>query len=439
MKRQMEKRYLVKKIENPIDWKVEVPGSKSMTNRALLLSALSEGMVQVKGVLFSDDSRHFLASLENLGFSLDIDEQKKCVSVVGCGGNLPKKEGVIDVGSAGTAARFLTAMLGFSDGIYTVNASEQMKRRPMRQLFDLLESVGARISYLEKEGFLPICIEGRNYRENQKEEDSLKLELDITESTQFLSALLLIAPMIKQGIHIHITSEKTDGSYIRITRKMMRDFGIEVLFDGRDYRVESGASYKKSSYLVEPDVSAACYFYAAAAITGGKALVKHVYRDNTQGDLRFIQVLEQMGCLVCEREEGILVKGPLGGSLRGITVDMNDFSDQALTLAAIAPFADGPVRIINIGHIRGQECDRIHAIVSELRRLLVRCEEEETAVTIYPTIPVGGVVETYEDHRVAMAFSLIGLRVDGIWIDNPDCCGKTFENYFKILDQLTEK
>lgn len=433
-------RYLVKKITKPIDWAVEVPGSKSISNRALLLAALSEGRVEVEGVLFSDDSRHFLSSLESLGFSLHIDEEKKRVVVEGCGGRIPKKEAVIDVGSAGTAARFLTAMLGFSDGRYTIQASEQMKRRPMKPLFDLLEGVGAKISYLEKEGFLPICIEGRAYGlVNEKENEPLVLNLDISRSTQFLSALLLIAPMIKQGLHVHIVSEKTDGSYIRITRKMMQEFGVEVLFDGRDYRVERGAAYERVGYTVEPDMSAACYFYAAAAITGGKALVEYVHMDNTQGDLKFLTVLEQMGCVVSEQKQGIMVCGPESGKLKGITVDMNDFSDQALTLAAIAPFADEKVRIENIAHIRGQECDRIHAIVTELRRLGISCEEEESAVTIYPGTVTGGTVETYEDHRVAMAFSLLGLRTEGIWIANPRCCAKTFEDYFDILDHLTQE
>lgn len=437
--RMKRERYLVKKVTKSIDWRVEVPGSKSMTNRALLMAALSDGRVEVEGVLFSDDSRHFLASLESLGFSLDIDEEKKRVAVVGCDGQIPKKEATIDVGSAGTAARFLTAMLGFSDGIYTIQASDQMKRRPMKPLFDLLEESGAKIFYLEKEGFLPVRIAGRAYGAEEKAEaEPLSLLLDISKSTQFLSALLLIAPMIKQGLYIHITSEKTDGSYIRITRKMMREFGVEVSFDGRDYQVKREASYHRTSYLVEPDMSAACYFYAAAAITGGRALVSRVHMDNTQGDLRFLQVLQQMGCTVCEREQGIEVCGPVGGKLKGITVDMNDFSDQALTLAAIAPFAEDIVYIKNIGHIRGQECDRIHAIVTELGRLGIRCEESEDAVTIYPGTPTGGVVETYEDHRVAMAFSLIGLRTEGVWIDNPACCGKTFEDYFKILSQLTE-
>lgn len=461
----MSEQYLVKKTDGPVDWTVEVPGSKSMTNRALLMAALSDGTVELSGVLFSDDSRHFLSSLEALGFALGINEQEKKVAVTGCNGSIPKKEAEIDVGSAGTAARFLTAMLGFSDGVYTIQASEQMKKRPMKPLFDLLAGIGAKIEYLEKEGFLPVRIQGcacvaeqrknaaqleRGSRIRTAGEESaaeifraperalpVSLDLDISKSTQFLSALLLISPMIKQGLHIHITSEKTDGSYIRITRKMMEDFGVSVAFNGRDYEVQRGASYHRKHYVVEPDMSAACYFYGAAAVTGGQTVVKNVHWDNTQGDLKFLTVLEQMGCKAADTPEGIKVSGPSIGSLKGITVDMNDFSDQALTLAAIAPFAADQVRIEHIGHIRLQESDRIHAIVTELSRLGIRCEEEPEAVTIYPGEPQSGIVETYEDHRVAMAFSLIGLRTEGVRIDNPGCCGKTFEEYFSLLDKLT--
>lgn len=438
----MKQQYLVKTVAGPVDWDVTVPGSKSMTNRALLMAALSAGPVEVEGVLFSDDSRHFLSALAALGFELKIEEAEKKVAIIGTGGQVPKKEAKINVGSAGTTARFLTAMLGFSDGIYTVQASEQMKRRPMKPLFDLLESVGAEITYLEQEGHLPARIRGREaggVSAGPQAQPPLAVSLDITDSTQFLSALLLIAPMIRQGLSIHITSDKTDGSYVRITRKMMEDFRVAVSFDGKNYGVSPGATYRKKSYKVEPDMSAACYFYAAAAVTGGRAVVQNVHFDNTQGDIRFLEVLQKMGCAVADQPRGITVEGPVAGALKGIRIDMNDFSDQALTLAAIAPFAESDVTIFNIGHIRGQECDRIHAITTELRRLGIACEEQVDAVTIHPGMPQPGVVETYEDHRVAMAFALIGLRARGIVIDHPECCKKTFEEYFDLLEMLTIK
>jgi 3-phosphoshikimate 1-carboxyvinyltransferase len=428
--------YRVRTLDKPIDWVVEVPGSKSMTNRALLMAALGDGRTLLKGVLFSDDSRNFLGSLVSLGFDVKVDEVAKTVEVVGLNGKIPISEGEIYVGSAGTAARFLTAMLALANGTYVVNCSQQMKKRPMKPLFDVLTDMGADISYLENEGFLPIRIEGIGDRINQDE--MYKVKLDISKSTQFLSALLLISPMLKQGMNIEITSERKDGSYIRITRKMMEQMGVNVSFDGVNYTLNKDSSYRSGVYQIEPDVSAACYFYGAAAITGGRVQVKNVTWECMQGDLKFIKLLGDMGCEVdyTPDMEGIEVIGAKDGRLNGITVDMKDFSDQAITLAAIAPFADGDVRIENIGHIRLQESDRIHAIATELANLGVGCDEEADAVTIHPSIPHAGLVHTYDDHRMAMGFSLIGLRVDGIEIDDYKCCRKTFEDYFEVLDGL---
>ncbi|MCI5919607.1 MAG: 3-phosphoshikimate 1-carboxyvinyltransferase [Roseburia sp.] len=434
----MDTIYRVKTCKKPVDWEVEVPGSKSMTNRALLMAAIASGRTKLKGVLFSDDSRYFLSSLQSLGFQVEIDEAAKTVTVEGCGGVLPVTEGEIYVGSAGTAARFLTAMLSLSKGTFVIQASEQMKKRPMKPLFDVLTGLGAKILYLEEEGFLPIQITGIG--EQISKEKEVTVALDISKSTQFLSALLLTSPMIAAGIRILITSEKTDGAYIRITRKMMEQFGVMVSFDGRNYVVKGGQQYQIAEYQIEPDVSAACYFYGAAAITGGRALVKNVTKFCMQGDLKFLTALEQIGCKVTEDADGqIVVLGPANGAIDGITVDMNDFSDQTMTLAAMAPFAKGKVRIEHIGHIRLQESDRIHAIATELNRLGIDCTEEEDALTILPGTPKPGGVTTYEDHRMAMAFSLIGLRTEGIVIKDPDCCRKTFEQYFSVLDRLCEQ
>ncbi|MCX4298885.1 MAG: 3-phosphoshikimate 1-carboxyvinyltransferase, partial [Lachnospiraceae bacterium] len=415
----MKENYKVHMVSAPIDWTVTVPGSKSMTNRALLMGSLADGKTTLSGVLFSDDSRHFLAALQALGFDVEIQEAQKQVTITGLNGKVPVTEGKIDVGSAGTAARFLTALLGVAEGTFTIQASEQMKKRPMKPLFDVLVAIGAKISYLEKEGHLPIQITGIGGTKAMDE--VCCVALDISESTQFLSALLLISPMIKQGLSIAITSARKDGSYIQITRKMMENFGVEVMFDGENYNIRKDSSYKAGAYQIEPDISAACYFYAAAALTGGKALVKNVTWDCMQGDLQFLNVLAQMGCTITETAQGIVVCGAEGGRLKGITVDMKEFSDQTMTLAAIAPFAEEDVRIENVGHIRLQESDRIHAIATELSRLGVTCKEEEDALTIQPKMPNAGIVQTYDDHRMAMAFALIGLRVQGIEIANPMC------------------
>lgn len=433
-----ESTYQVHKLNKPIDWIVEVPGSKSMTNRALLMAALSNGRTLLTGVLFSDDSRYFLQALRDLNFEVEIDETAKTVVIVGQNGQIPVSEKEIYVGSAGTAARFLTAMLALAKGCFVVNASEQMKKRPMKPLFDVLINMGAEISYLENTGFLPVQIHGIGGR--LPEDKMCRVELDISKSTQFLSALLLCAPMVKQGLQIDITSARKDGSYIQITRKMMKQFGAEIHFDGVRYTIENETAYTARTYSIEPDVSAACYFYAAAAVTGGKALVRGVTWECMQGDLKFIRLLEKMGCSVHETPNGIEVQGAVDGKLKGITIDMKDFSDQTMTLAAIAPYADKDIRIENIGHIRLQESDRIHAIVTELTKLGICCEEKEDSITIHPGTVQAGVVETYEDHRMAMAFALTGLRTDGIAIADPMCCRKTFENYFEVFDSLcTEK
>jgi 3-phosphoshikimate 1-carboxyvinyltransferase len=425
--------YKVKPVNHLINCAVSVPGSKSMTNRALLMAALSNGICTLKGVLFSDDSRHFLASLISLGFVVEVNEVDKMVVIHGQCGKVPKSEAEINVGSAGTAARFLTAFLAMSNGDYVIRASKQMENRPMGSLFHALSKLGAEFTFLGMKDHLPVRVRGAQF--DEKKPDT-QVAIDISESTQFLSALMMTAPVLDEGLDIHVTSHKVKGAYIHITQKMMLQFGCNVQRINHVYRIEKGQGYQCKTYQIEPDVSAACYFFAAAAMTGGHVLVKNVHSTSMQGDMKFINVLKQMGCAVTEEREGICVTGPKDGKYAGVDVDMNDFSDQALTLAAMAPFATTPTYIRNIGHIRKQESDRIHAIVTELTRMGIRVEEEETAVRIYPGKVKPCMIETYEDHRVAMAFALVGLRVDGIVIDNYKCCAKTFENYFEVLETL---
>lgn len=425
--------YKVKTIDHPLDCTVEVPGSKSITNRALLMAALAKGKSVLNGVLFSNDSRHFLTSLISLGYVIEVNEVENYVAINGHGADIPKKSATIDVGSAGTAARFLTAMLALSDGEYTINASEQMKKRPMLPLFEALTDMGAEFTFIEKNGHLPVKVKGAAFNGGVP---ASEVNIDISESTQFLSALLMVAPMLENGLKINITSKKTDGSYIKITTKMMHQFGCDTLHEGNIYNIPAGQKYLAETYQIEPDVSAACYFYAAAALTGGHVLVKNVHSTSMQGDMKFLDVLKQMGCVIREEREGIYVTGPENGQYSGVDVDMNDFSDQTMTLAAIAPFAKTATYIRNIGHIRLQESDRIHAIVTELTRVGIKVEEEQDAIRIHPGTPKGALIQTYDDHRMAMAFALVGLKCEGIVIDNCECCGKTFENYFSVLDSL---
>ena len=304
------------------------------------------------------------------------------------------------------------------------------------KLTKALTDMGADFKFLEKKGHLPVEVTGAAFGGKKPKAE---VSIDISESTQFLSALMMTAPMLESGLKINITSKKTDGSYIRITSNMMRQFGCEVDHEGAEYVIPADDSYVAGSYQIEPDVSAACYFYAAAALTGGYCLVKNVRRTSMQGDMKFLDVLKQLGCTVTEEREGISVTGPAEGEYDGVDVDMNDFSDQTMTLAAIAPFAKTPTIIRNIEHIRFQESDRIEAVANELNSLCIDIKKGRDRIEILPGKVKPGVVKTYSDHRMAMAFALIGLKVDGIIIDDYECCAKTFENYFEVLEAATRE
>lgn len=429
----MEKNYIVNKFNKQKKIEVEVPGSKSITNRALMLAALSQGVCKLEGVLFSDDSRAFLSCLVELGFEVIIKEDIKTVIIHGLGGRIPNRNAKINVRSAGTAARFLTAMVAFAGGDYILDSSEQMKKRPMMQLIEALRSLGVIVNYLEEEGHFPMEIHSNGI--NSKE-----IEMDTTVSSQFVSALLMASVMIPEGMKIKMSGSRTEGAYIKLTLSMMKQFGVEVVKKDNICYVPDNSSYEISSYQIEPDVSGACYFYAMSPLLAATVLVKNVHLDSIQGDIKFLDILKKMGCSIEDTENGIVIKGTKDGRYPGVTVDMNDFSDQTMTLAAIAPFATSKTTIKNVAHIRFQETDRIAAIVNELNRLGITCKEcaEDNGIIIEPGVIVPAVIETYEDHRMAMAFTLVGLKVGGIEIKNYKCCGKTFENYFDIIDELTK-
>lgn len=329
--------------------------------------------------------RGFPCVYESIGGDWILREnrrRKKRVEIEGLGGHVPAgSERNVYVGSAGTAARFLTAMLALSGEHFLVESSEQMKARPMEPLLRALEMLGVTFEYLEKPYAFPFRICGR------KENGVREVDLNIDASSQFLSALLLSGVMCNEGLQIHLTGTRDARSYVHISMKMMEEFGVHVEQTGENsYFVAPGQTYRceKGSYQVEPDVSAACYFYGIAALTESRVKVMHVHSDSTQGDIRFLDVLREMGCGVEEENDGIVVKGPKNRALHGIHVKMTDFSDQTMTLAAIAPFAEGETVIDGIEHIRRQESDRIRGIVTELIRLGIRCEEREDGITIYP-------------------------------------------------------
>lgn len=425
--------YTVKKVKTPKDIQVRVPGSKSITNRALLIAALAKGKSRLKGVLFSDDSRHFLSALIDLGFSVEIDEKNGIVDVEGIGGKIPKAGATIHVGSAGTAARFLTAYLGLSAGEYEIQSSEQMKKRPMKELLVALEALGAKIKFHEEEYHFPFTISNPVITEASSKE-VLETTVDVDKSSQFLSALLIVSVILDRDFVIHVTGSH-GMAYVEMTIAMMKQFGVSVQrLDTNSFLIPADTAYEAREYQIEPDLSAACYFYAMSPVLGVSSMVKDVRFDCLQGDIAFLHVLEEMGCRIEEKDEGIMVLPP-EQVLRGGSFDLSRFSDQALTLAALAPFAKDAVTILHVGHIRYQECDRMQAIVRNLQAMGIRTEASDDSITIFPGKLNNAQIETFDDHRVAMAFTICGLTGAGITILNPACCKKTFENYYSVLEE----
>ena len=287
----------------------------------------------------------------------------------------------------------------------------------MKELLDVLENLGVNIKYLENEGHFPFVLKSDGL-------DNVSVSVDTTRSTQFASALILLKAI--KNININLTGPRVDGAYIKMTQKLMEQF----------------INNKSASFMVEPDVSAACYFYAMALLLKTKTLVKYVYKDSLQGDMRFLELIEAAGAKIKQRRDGILVDCRNVGSFDGFDIDMHDFSDQALTAAVIAAFAKTPSVIRNVRHIRKQESDRVMVIKTELEKVGCKVNIDEhdgmTDVIIKPGNLKGAEIDTYDDHRVAMSFALLGLKVDDIIINNPMCCKKTFENYFNQLDEITK-
>ena len=428
-------RCIFDKIDRNKTIRVKVPGSKSITNRALLIAALAEGETILKGALFSNDAKNMLACLSILGIKMEIDEENETITVQGCGGRLPVREASVNVGSAGTAARFLTALLAFSAGVYHLGASEQMKKRPMKPLLDALIKLGALISYDEAEGHFPFTIDSRAVRGGE-------ICLDTCISRQFLSAVVMTGFLLSDGLKVNIAGGRESLPYVDMTARVMESFEMkpDVVCDNGvvSYILSGGRAYKGRKYEIEPDVSAACYFYAAAEILGCRAQVKNVHLDSIQGDIEFVKLLAKMGARLEDEADGILLYGANEGSYDGIEANLNSFSDQSLTLAAVSAFAKSPTRMTGIAHIRLQESDRLLAIKNELEKLGIRAVMGDGEISIFPKAMDENEVyiETYDDHRVAMAFALVGLRRGGVVIKNPGCSAKTFKDYFKVLDEI---
>ena len=418
----------IQPVRKPIDAVIEVPGSKSYTNRALLVAAMASGVSTLTGALFSDDTHYMSASLRKLGVQIDADEKRATFDVRGNGGNIPVSSADLYIGNSGTTSRSLTAYVSLGHGKFVIDGDEPMRRgRPISDLLDALTQIGVSARSQFDNGHLPVIVEADGLTGG-------RTRLDVSKSSQFLTALLLIAPYAKNGMEIEVIG-KREMPYIDITLAVMEAFGVRAVNeDYRYFRIESGQRYQPRVYNIEPDASNASYFFAAAALAGGRVTVPHLHLDSAQGDVQFVRILERMGCQVTFSDSGITVTGPR--QLKGVDVDMRTISDTSLTLAAIAPFADSKVTIRNIEHTRWQETDRIHAMVTELRKLGVPVVEHRDGLEISPSSIIPAAIDTYEDHRMAMAFSLIGLKVPCIQINNPECVAKTFPHYFQVLERL---
>ena len=428
-------RCIFDKIDRNKTIRVKVPGSKSITNRALLIAALAEGETILKGALFSNDAKNMISCLNALGIKMEIDEENETITVQGCVGRLPVKEASVNVGSAGTAARFLTALLAFSAGVYHLDASEQMKKRPMKPLLDALMKLGALIRYDEAEGHFPFTIDSRAVRGGE-------ISLDTGISSQFLSSVVMTGFLLPDGLKVNIAGGRESLPYVDMTARVMESFSMKPRVVSEEgvvsYILKEGDTYRGREYEIEPDVSAACYFYAMAEILGCRAQVKNVHLDSIQGDIEFVKLLTKMGARLEDEADGILLYGANEGSYDGIEANLNSFSDQSLTLAAVSAFAKSPTKITGIAHIRLQESDRLLAIKNELEKLGVGAVMGDGEISIFPKAMDENEVyiETYDDHRVAMAFALVGLRRGGVVIKNPGCSAKTFKDYFKVLDEI---
>ena len=417
-------------LATPLVALVKVPGSKSITNRALALSALAKGATTLRDALFAKDTERMQDCLRRLGFSLSADSVAGTIMVQGQAGTIPASGADLFVGNSGTTGRFISPIVALGRGDYHLDGVDRMRARPIGDLVQALEALGVTVEC--PTGCPPLIIHAKGLHGG-------RTVIRADTSSQFLSGLLLAAPYASAETEICIEGPILSAPYIQMTVTMLRQFGAQLTVEqeGRIYRIPGKQTLKSPGiYFIEPDASAASYFFAAAALTGGRVRIEGLGPGSLQGDTHFVTILQQMGCNIITDNGAIEVQGR--ESLKGVTVDMNAISDTVMTLAAIAPFADSPTVIENVAHIRHKETDRLAAVATELTRLGVRVEERDDGLTIYPAKKLlPATIQTYDDHRMAMAFAIMGLRSPGIVIDNPACVAKTFPGFFEQLTKLT--
>jgi 3-phosphoshikimate 1-carboxyvinyltransferase len=432
----------IQPLDRPPQAVIQLPGSKSITNRALVLAALSGTGCQLDGGLRSEDTEVMIDALRALGFTIQTEWAGGTVRVFPREGTeiIPAHGADLFVANSGTTMRFLTALVSLGRGKFCLDGTPRMRERPIEDLLAALRQAGVRAFSEKQNGCPPVIVEA----------DGLKggtFDVRGDVSSQFLSGLLMAAPLAQDYVTLHWRGPYVSVPYVLMTVEMMRQFGIAASPTvSRSFLVPAPQSFGRESYQIEPDASAASYFLAAAAITGGEVRLpafgtsawpgpRPTQSGRLQGDGRFVDLLEEMGCTVERGEDALTLRG---GPLRGIDVDMNDISDTVMTLAAVACFARGSTVIRNVAHIRHKETDRLDALAAELRRVGAEVGEFPDGLTVTPRPLHGAIIETYNDHRMAMSMALLGLRVPGIVIRDPACVAKTYPQFFNDLDRLSQ-
>lgn len=420
---------------------VRLPGSKSISNRVLLLSALAEGETEVRDLLESDDTARMLDALQALGVSV-VAGEAGALRIGGCGGRFPVREADLFLGNAGTAFRPLTAALalspgdhGKSGGRYRLTGVARMHERPIGDLVDGLRQLGCDIDYLGQEGYPPLQLAPATISMNGE----LRVRGDV--SSQFLTGLLMALPLTGQRVTVQVEGELISKPYIEITLAMMRRFGVEVAREAWSrFTIEAGSAYRSpGTVYIEGDASSASYFLAAGAIAGGPVRVEGVGQESVQGDVRFAEALSRFGAQVSMGPNWIEASRPDNGALQGLTLDCNHIPDAAMTLAVVALFAEGKTRLTNIGSWRVKETDRIAAMATELRKVGAIVEEGADWLEVSPPAQFrSAVIDTYDDHRMAMCLSLAPLSGTPVRINDPNCVAKTFPDYFAVYAAVTK-
>lgn len=428
----------------PVSGTIRPPGSKSLTNRALLCAAFAPGTSRLSGALRSDDTEVMIKALRKIGLRIEESEGGRSIEITGIDRrSVAQSESPVElfIGNSGTTIRFLTAALSALGGRFRLSGVPRMHQRPIGDLIDALRlTCDGEVSSESPGGCPPVRIETRGWGG-----DVIKVAGNV--SSQFLSGLMMASPIAGKRIRIEVLGELVSRPYVEMTAAIMRDFGVACRWtDPKEhgqplsaaaptFEIDSGDGYISRDYEIEPDASAASYFWAAAAITGGEVTVMGLSDQAVQGDVRFVDCLELMGCQVRHAADHITVKGP--PVLRGIDVDMNAISDTVQTLSVVAMFAEGPTTVRGVAHNRFKETDRIGDLAKELRKLGGHVTETEDGLIIRPGILRPARIETYDDHRMAMSLALAGLRAPGVQISNPSCTGKTYPDYFADLEALT--